>query len=93
MTPTDSTDDRQGENPYKAPPTNGRPPAKTGRSPWQPLTWAIVGFAGGTIAAPPFMLSVELPDRIKGGMLFGGPFGAVAGLAHGLERRRKARQN
>ncbi|MEX0712326.1 MAG: hypothetical protein WD278_08245 [Pirellulales bacterium] len=88
----ESSDGRQAENPFRAPQTEGRPPVKTGRPPWHPLTWAIVGFAGGTIAAAPFILSIEPQDRIKGGMIFGGPLGAVAGLGHALARRRKARQ-
>ena len=80
------------ENPYRSPEADGspRPPGKP--SPWHPVTWAIVGFAGGTLLAAPFIAATDLPDQIQGGMMFGGPWGALAGLGHGVERRRTARK-
>jgi hypothetical protein len=66
-----------------------RTPVKPG--PWHPLTWAVVGFAGGTLLAAPLVLSLDTRDQIAGGMMCGGPIGALIGLAHGVERRRRAR--
>jgi hypothetical protein len=54
------------------------------------LTWAVVGLAGGTLLAAPFVLAPDLRGQIEGGIWFGGPLGAFAGLAHGVARRRQA---
>jgi len=74
------------ENPYQSPRSPGRAKPKPGS--WHPLTWAVVGFAGGTLLMAPFVMSFDLPTKIQGGMIFGGIFGALWGLAHGMERRR-----
>ncbi|MEX2119230.1 MAG: hypothetical protein WD847_06445 [Pirellulales bacterium] len=87
------TGGNEAENPYGTPRTQGGRPAKRKRPGWHPLTWTIVGFAGGTIAVAPFILSIEPRERIKAGMMFGGPLGAVASLGHGFARRRKQEQD
>jgi len=79
------------ENPYQSPEAIDPPPSVK-PSLWHPATWAIIGFAGGTLLAAPFIAAADLPDQIQGAMMFGGPFGALAGLGHGLERRRTARK-
>ena len=81
-----------GENPYKSPREAGAPPPERVLKTWHPLTWAVVGFAGGTLILTPLVLSIEFRDRLQGGMLMGGPIGALVGLAHGLERRRKEKE-
>jgi len=79
------------ENPYKSPQFLG--PAEPKPATWHPLTWAVVGFAGGTGLIAPFVLSLNMPTRIQGGMIYGGIIGAILGLAYGISRRRRAAQS
>jgi hypothetical protein len=74
------------DNPYQSPRSSDRAEPKPGT--WHPLTWALIGFAGGTGLTAPFVLSLDMPTKIQGGMLFGGIIGATLGLAHGISRRR-----
>jgi hypothetical protein len=76
------------ENPYKSPVSVGKPPAEPMSGTFHPLTWALIGFAGGTGLTAPFILSIDLPTRIVGGMLHGGIIGAICGLRHGIRRRK-----
>jgi hypothetical protein len=55
-----------------------------------PLAWAVIGFAIGTLAAAPFILSYDLRDKLQGGAVFGGSLGTLIGLAHGVKRGRKS---
>jgi hypothetical protein len=79
------------ENPYKPPESAALSKASKRCHTWHPLTWGVIGFAIGTLAVAPFIMTWDLQGQIAGGMTFGGPLGAIAGIAHGLERRRKAR--
>ena len=78
------------ENPYQAPSSFHTSAARAKSTRWEPLIWAILGFAIGTLAVAPFILSNDLQAKLQGGAIYGGPFGALAGLAHGLLRRRRA---
>jgi hypothetical protein len=69
------------ENPYQSPRSPGRAEPKPGA--WHPLTWAVVGFAGGVVAAGPFVVMDLSPDLL----IFGGIIGAILGLAYGIKRR------
>src|SRR5664279_1319817 len=59
---------------------------------WDPLAWAVIGFAIGTLAAAPFILSRDLRSKLQGGAVYGGSLGTLIGLVHGAKRRRKSRQ-
>jgi hypothetical protein len=76
------------ENPYKSPASVGERLAEPKPGTWHSLTWAVVGFAGGTVLTAPFILSVDMPTKMQGGMLYGGIIGAMLGLAYGINRRR-----
>ena len=52
-----------------------------------PVAWAVIGFAIGTLAAAPFILSHDLRDKLQGGAIFGGSLGTLIGLVHGFKRR------
>jgi hypothetical protein len=58
-----------------------------------PVAWAAIGFAIGTLAAAPFILSPDLRDKLQGGAIFGGSLGTLIGWAYGMKRLRKSRQN
>jgi hypothetical protein len=58
-----------------------------------PLSWAIIGFAIGTIATARFVLSLDVRSKLLGGALFGGSLGALIGLLYGLDRRRKSQRH
>jgi hypothetical protein len=60
---------------------DSHPPAR--HATWNPITWAVIGFAGGALIAAPLVLSADLNDPIGGGMIFGGIPGALLGLGHG----------
>ena len=79
-------------NPYQSPGGKCDRRPKPRPASWHPLTFAFLGFAIGTVIASPFVLSLDPFDRLLGGALYGGTLGAIAGLAHGLERRRMARR-
>jgi hypothetical protein len=79
-------------NSYQSPAETPQRGAKRRPAGWHPLTFAILGFALGTAVASPFILSLDPVVRFYGGALYGGTLGAIAGLAHGLERRRKVRE-
>jgi hypothetical protein len=70
------------ENPYQSPQFVGRVEPKLGT--WHPLTWTLIGFVGGNIVAAPVVMIFEMPTTI-----FCGIIGALWGLAHGVERRRR----
>jgi hypothetical protein len=76
------------ENPYQPPTSIGTRPAEPKPGTWHPLTWALIGFAGGTGLMAPFILSLDVPTKIQGGMLYGGILGAICGLAYGIKQRR-----
>lgn len=84
------------ENPYDLPKQADASP-KEKRAPehptWHPLSWAVIGFAGGTLLVAPFILCLDSVEQLRGGAMFGGPLGAFLGLAHGVERRRNERRS
>ena len=80
------------ENPYQSPQSPGKKLAEAKPTTWHPLTWTIIGFCGGTSLVAPFVLSLNMPTRIQGGMIYGGITGAIWGLAYGISRRRGAAQ-
>jgi ribosomal protein L37AE/L43A len=57
-----------------------------------PLTWAAIGFAVGTLALAPLILSIDIRDKLLGGAMVGGSLGALIGLAYGAMRRRNVTQ-
>jgi hypothetical protein len=69
------------ENPYQSPQS---PLAEPKLGTWHPLTWAFIGFVGGNIVATPVVMIFEMPTTI-----FCGIIGALWGLSHGVERRRR----
>jgi hypothetical protein len=73
------------DNPYQSPRSPGR--AEPRPDTWHPLTWAVVGFAGGTGLMAPLFLSVDELTNLLCGMLSGGIIGAILGLAYGIKRR------
>ena len=79
------------------PPNQATPPPETKQaakcSTWHPLSWAMIGFAGGTLLVAPLILSLDATECLRGGAMFGGPLGAFCGLAHGVERRRNERRS
>lgn len=84
------------ENPYAPPKEAGSPPRAqpaANHSSWHPFSWAVIGFAGGALLAAPFILSLDATECLRGGAMFGGPVGALWGLAHGVERRRNERRS
>jgi hypothetical protein len=80
-------------NPYQSPREFDIPRSKDKPAAWHPFTWAVVGFAAGTLLAAPFILCPDLRGQLQGGAVFGGPIGALFGWAHGRERQRKNEQN
>ena len=80
-------------NPYKSPVDSPKGDSEPHPVGWHPLTFAILGFAIGTVVASPFVLSLDPLRRLIGGALYGGILGAIVGLVHGLERRRMARRD
>jgi len=79
------------ENPYQAPSSSSASAARAKSASWEPLIWAIIGFGIGTLAVAPFILSNDMRVQIQGGAIYGGPLGALFGLAHGIHRRRQAK--
>ncbi|HUY32032.1 MAG TPA: hypothetical protein VMV69_04565 [Pirellulales bacterium] len=75
------------ENPYESPQFPGTPLTEPKPGTWHPFTWSVIGFAGGVVVAAPFILSVDMPTKIQGGMMYGGIIGAICGLAYGIQRR------
>jgi hypothetical protein len=78
------------ENPYQAPISSDTSAARSKSTSWAPLGWAILGFAIGTLVVARLILSNDLQVRLQGGAIYGGPVGALFGLAHGVHRRRQA---
>jgi hypothetical protein len=82
------------ENPYRSPDELSSPPTVEGKSTtWHPLSWAVVGFAGGALLTAPFILCCDPTEALRGGAMFGGTLGALFGLGHGVERRRLERRS
>lgn len=75
-------------NPYQSPAESPEDDAKPRRRRWHSITFAFLGFAIGTAVASQFVLSREPLARFFGGAIYGGTLGAIAGLTHGLRRRR-----
>ncbi len=67
-------------------------PAPKPRS-WHPVTWAVIGLTVGTLIVAPSILSRDPQVRFRGGLLYGGVPGFVLGLAYGIGRWHKSRNN
>lgn len=58
---------------------------------WHPITWAVIGFALGTVIGANLVLSRDPRECFRGGAIVGGIPGAYMGWAFGakqLGRRR-----
>jgi hypothetical protein len=76
----------EAQNPYKAPCESRREPSTSSQSAWTGFTWAVIGFAIGTILLSPLVLSSDPSVKVQGGMFLGGPLGALLGYLYGRKK-------